>query len=230
MESDQRQYDKKILVQMLSALEAEDVLTPISMTQLINIESTYEEIIEMIRQDPHECYPVYQDGIDNILGILYIRDLLIHQNIPFDLHQILQHPLFISENKNIVDLFEELTQKKQHIAMVVDEHGSVRGVVTPNDILQELVEVNESEETIQSFIVEKNSQYYVDARLPIEEFNKKFNIECICENCDSVGGFLIEQFGYVPQVEENFTIENIKITVTKMEGAKLQELMIVIKK
>lgn len=226
MESDSSRI-KNLLLPILTELEAEDIFTPISMARLINIEDNYDHIIQIIKEEPHSCYPVYDDGIDNIVGILFISDLVINKQDHFNLQQLLHCPLFISENKNLADLLDEFKQKKTYFAVVVDEHGSVRGIVTKTDILEAFWSSNNVLEYDASiYIKEFDGAYLIDARLPLEDFNKNFHVEFNCEDCDSIGGFVIEQFAYVPQLGEDLVLDTMSITVTKTEGAKLQELMI----
>lgn len=229
MESDSSRCNKEEFVALLSIFEAEDVLTPISMIQLINIEDSYEEIISIISKSSQYCYPVYKDGIDNILGILYIHDLLINKSEPFDLHSLLHYPIFISENKSLLELLQEFRQKNTSFAIVVDEHGAVRGVVTSTEILNSFFDNNTSEVSLHNLVKIQGNDYLINARCSLDEFNKKYNRELICEDCDSLGGFVIEQFTYVPQLGEVITIDDIVITISKTEGAKLQELTVTFK-
>ncbi len=224
MESDSSRCNKENFITLLEGFEAEDVLTPISMTQLINIEDSYEEIIEIISNSSHYCYPVYKDGIDNILGILYIRDLLINKSEPFDLYSLLHYPIFISENKSLLEILKEF--KQTSFAIVVDEHGAVRGTVTSTDILNSFCDSNASEASLQDLVKIQGNDYLINARFPLDEFNKKFDQELKGEDCDSLGGFVIEQFSYVPQLGEVLTINNMVITISQTEGAKLQELTV----
>ena len=226
MDSDSSRCNKEDFVALLEGFEAEDVLTPISMTQLINIEDSYEEIIEIISNSSHHCYPVYNDGIDDILGILYIRDLLINKSEPFDLHSLLHYPIFISENKNLLEILKEFKQKETSFAIVVDEHGAIRGTVTSEDILDSFCESSASDASLQDLVKMKGNDYLINARFPLDEFNKKFDQELIGEDCDSFGGFVIEQFTYVPELGEVLTIDNMVIAVSQTEGAKLQELTV----
>lgn len=226
MESDSSRCNREEFIALLEGFEAEDVLTPISMTQLINIEDSYEEIIEIISNSSHHCYPVYKDGIDNILGILYIRDLLINKSEPFDLHSLLHYPIFISENKSLLEILKEFKQKETSFAIVVDEHGAVRGTVISSDVLNNFCDTSTSEASLQDLVKMQENDYLINARFPLDEFNKKFDQELNGEDCDSFGGFVIEQFTYVPQLGEVLTIDNMVITVSQTEGAKLQELTV----
>jgi CBS domain containing-hemolysin-like protein len=226
MDSDSSR-NKELILSFLTGLEAEDVLTPISMAQLIHIDDSYEHIIEIIKENPHSYYPVYDDGIDNIVGVLNIRNIITHQEDPFNFTHLLDQPFFISENKNLAELLEEFKQKKSCFALVVDEHGSVRGVITKADILEALWDNGESpDEEINSYVQEIDDSFIIDTRMPIEDFNKLFQIELECEDCDSVGGFIIEQFSYVPQIGEELQAMGLNIIVTKTEGAKLEEVKI----
>ncbi|MGL4677397.1 MAG: CBS domain-containing protein [Brevinema sp.] len=226
MDSDSYRKRSDLLKQFLSEYEAEDILTPISMIQLINIEDTYDNIVNIITQNPHACYPVYKDGVDNILGILYIHDLLTCDSQEFDLNAILHYPMFISENKILLELLEEFKKKQYSFAVVVDEHGAVRGIVTKTDILDVFWNSEENDENLKEQIIEQDGQFIIDPRLLLEEFNKKFSMDLSCENCDSIGGYVIEKFTYVPQFGEELQDYGMIITISRTEGAKLLELTV----
>ncbi len=216
MESD------RIIKDYLSQLKSEDIFTPISMIKLIDVEDTTEEILEMIAQYPHSHYPVYKDGVDNILGILNVAD--IAGAADFKLNEIVRQPMFISENKNALELLSDFKQKNQSFAIVVDEHGAVRGVVTKSNILDALWEDGEPE--INELVIKQGSEYLVDPVLSLDDFNKKFDTDLVCEDCDSIGGYVIEKFTYVPSLGEFIQEGNMTITVSKTEGAKLLELTV----
>ncbi|MGL5955599.1 MAG: CBS domain-containing protein [Brevinema sp.] len=224
MDSDSYRKYVEFLKQFLLEFEAEDILTPISMTQLINIEESYDHIINIITQHPHSCYPVYKDGVDNILGILHAHDLLIQQE--FDLDTIIRYPMFISENKSLLELLEDFQKKQYSFAVVVDEHGSVRGIVTKTDILNAFWNSEENHEILKEQIIEQDGVFLIDPRLLLEEFNKKFSTDLSCENCDSIGGYVIEKFTYVPQLGEELQDGEMLIKVSRTEGAKLLELTV----
>ncbi len=226
MDSDSYRQNNELLQQLLVELEAEDVLTPISMVQLIDIDDEYEDIVNIISQNPHTSYPVYKDGVDNILGILYTSDLLLYNPKETDFHSILEYPLFISENKGVLDLLQEFKQKHVNFAIVVDEHGAVRGVVTKTGILEALLSDEESEETLKELIVNMGEDYLIDPKLSLEEFNKKFSKELVGVDCDSIGGYVIEKFTYVPDLGEELKEDGMTIIVSQTEGARLLALTV----
>lgn len=216
---------RKQFLELLSSLKAEDIFIPISMTSLLNIEDSYQNILKLIRENNFSYYPVYEDGIDNILGILNSKSILLQGSKTLKLKSLIETPLFISENMRLDELFLEFLKKKKEFAIVVDEYGSIRGIITNNDILKALYGPDETQIS-QNFIIKNNNKFFVDTRMPIEEFNKFFHWELQCDDCDTIGGYIIEQFTYVPQNGETKIIEDRCITITKSEGAKLQEITI----
>jgi len=212
-------------LKLLSTLKAENILIPISMVSLINIEDSYASILQTIRDTAYTYYPVYADGIDNILGILNSKTILLNKAKSVDLKSFIETPLFISENMRLDELFLEFMKKQMKFSIVVDEYGSIRGIITYNDILESLYGDNDTQ-IQQNFIIKNDNKFVIDTKMPIEEFNKFFSLNLECDDCDTIGGYIIEEFTYVPQNEETLVIEDMIIKITKSEGAKLQEIIL----
>lgn len=227
MDSDSYRRKNEIITPLLLEWEAEEILTPVSMIQFINIDDEYNHIQHIISTTNYSNYPVYKDGVDNILGVLHVADLVkLDRNNNVDLNSVLRYPLFISENKNLLEILREFHQKNSSFAIVVDEHGSVRGIVTKQNIIDFLWDSNENKNSTDEYVVDKNAPLFIDPRTPIDEFNKKFSVNLEGYDCETIGGYMIEKLTYVPQLGESLEIENMLITVSKTEGAKLLELTI----
>lgn len=214
----------------LSQLRAEDIFIPISTVKMFELEDSYDFILDTIKNNGFSRYPVYQDGIDNIVGILHVKDLLGIDRNNFNIKNILRTPFFISENKQLDKLFMEMIQKRMLLSIVVDEYGSVRGIITMEDILEtcfgHILDEFDPEEKDFTTKMANNRGFLVDARMPLIEFNKSFNASLQSEDSDTIAGFIIDRLGHVPEQNEVLEYDDLQIKVNKVNGSKLIELMI----
>ncbi|MGL4388464.1 MAG: transporter associated domain-containing protein [Brevinema sp.] len=216
---------RKEFLTILSSFQAEDVLNPISAITVFDIDTSYQEILETTKKSKYLFYPVYEERIDNIIGILDLRDLIGLAEKDFNLSSLLHTPFFISENMRIDELFVQL-DKNMDFVLIVDEHGSVRGFITHADIRNILL-FDQNKQSINSEIISFDSKdFFISAKMTLDEFNQNFNQNLVSEEYDTIGGFVIEKFSYVPQNEEVLNLNELTITVKKSEGAKLLELAI----
>ncbi|MGL4560694.1 MAG: transporter associated domain-containing protein [Brevinema sp.] len=221
-------HRKEEFLKLLSTLDAEDILNPISTITVFDIDTPYEKIISRVKNSSHMFYPVYEHRIDNIIGLLSIKDLIGLTEHEFKLANILHAPFFISENTKLDELIIQLNQKMD-FAIVVDEHGSVRGFITHADIRNALYFDEQNHQFTSEIINLDSKEFYLNAQMSLDEFNQKFHQNLLSEDCDTIGGFVIEKFTYVPQNEEVLTLDKLSITVKKSEGAKLLELALRLK-
>ncbi|MGL4394489.1 MAG: transporter associated domain-containing protein [Brevinema sp.] len=213
------------LLALFSTLEAEDVLNPISAITVFDIDTPYQEIIDTVKNSSYYYFPIYEEKIDNVVGLLDLRDLVGLSEKDFNLPSLLKAPFFISENMRIDELFIQMEDKMDFV-LVVDEHGSVRGFITYNDI-REAMFSHKSTQSVDSAIISFDStEFMISAKMTLEEFNQNFNQQLTSDEYDTIGGFVIEQLTYVPQVDEILSLDGLTITVKKTEGAKLLELAV----
>jgi putative hemolysin len=199
---------------------AEEIMTPRTDLIAIDVKNDLPAILETIKDKGHSRIPVYEGTIDTIVGLIYAKDLLteIGKNISdFHLKEKIRPAYFVPETKPLRDLLHEFKNQKLHLAVVLDEYGGTAGIVTIEDILEELVGeiADEYEKTpIQSFHKIDPATYEVDARMYIDEVNAKLQIELPeDEDYDTVGGFVFSHLGYIPQVGEKFDYANLTITI-----------------
>ncbi|MGL5254888.1 MAG: CBS domain-containing protein [Brevinema sp.] len=230
MEDGYSEQERIHFLGVLAHFKAEDVLTPISQTELFELDATWETVLATVKETGFSRFPVYDEGIDDIVGILHIRSLLFASQENFSLREYLNKPLVISENKKLDELFKEFNQHKTHFAIVVDEHGSVRGIITMEDILESVLggiegEFDPSEE---NYTAQRHGQgvYSVDPRMELEDFNTQFRTAFNSDDCDTIGGYIMQQLGRVPSEGETWEEESYKIQVTKAQGPKLIELSV----
>ena len=218
----------------LSSTDAEQVMTPRTDVQGIEVNATLEQIKDAVLEYGHSRIPVYDQTIDNIVGILYAKDLIkyLGADAPFDLRSILRDAMMVPESKNVGELLAEFKARKVHIALVLDEYGGTAGLVTIEDILEELVgEIqDEYEATEQTPSIHRvdDKTLKVDARVEIDDLNDELQIGLPeDEDYDTVGGFVFATIGHIPKVGENFEYEGFRFTVTEAQRTHVVRVEVV---
>ncbi|MHC4075700.1 MAG: hemolysin family protein [Planctomycetota bacterium] len=217
----------------LSETTADEIMTPRTDIVAVEINSDLNSLVESINAAGHTRVPVYENNIDNIIGFVYAKDLLseIGKNpAQFKLREKLRNAYFVPETKPLRVLLHEFQNQKLHIAVVLDEYGGTAGVVTIEDILEELVGeiTDEYEETPPKPIrkVDQNT-FIVDARTYVDDLNDEFELNLPeDEDYDTVGGFVFSHMGYIPKTGESFNYENLKFTITSAEARRVKRLRI----
>ncbi|MDD3148399.1 MAG: hemolysin family protein [Candidatus Riflebacteria bacterium] len=185
------------------------------------------ELLKFIREDGHSRFPVYDGTMDKILGILYVKDVLIKLDEiqqSYDLFKLLRSPFFVPETKKLDDLLGEFQKRKQHLAMVIDEYGGVSGLVTIEDLLEEIVgeivDEYDLEEQEPMLKLEENV-FSVDARFSISDLEAELDCEFDYQDSETVGGFVLEKLGRIPQRGEVFEQPQGTFQVTEIKGNRI---------
>ncbi|MBI4638433.1 MAG: HlyC/CorC family transporter [Candidatus Rokubacteria bacterium] len=207
------------------------VMVPRTDTFCLDVETPPEEILPALREHLHSRVPVYEGSMDVIVGILYTKDLLPYvAGLPqdFDLRARLHPPYFVPESKRADALLQEFQAKKLHIAIVVDEYGGTAGLVSLEDLLEELVgeiadEYDEPERLIQR--VDANT-YRVAGKLPIDELNAVTGLQISKQDYDTVGGWVLDLFGRVPRKAERAETPDFTVTVEHVERTRVVEVLV----
>jgi len=202
-----------------------EIMVPRTEMVCLNVESDIQKVLDVAVESGHSRIPVYEDTIDNIIGVLYVKDLLkcwrdgISQ---VNLAEIIREPFFVPEVKNVKDLFRELRLSRRHIAIVVDEYGGTAGLVTMEDILEEIVGDIQDEYDLEDRSFQKldENTYIVDARIDLHEVNEKLEIEMPADEVESIGGLLAELLGRVPDPGDEVEYGGIKFTVLEADERK----------
>jgi len=200
----------------------------------LDVKTPTEEILPALRAELHSRVPVYERSLDVIVGILYTKDLLPYVGgLPagFELREHLHPPYFVPESKRADALLQEFQAKKLHMAIVVDEYGGTAGLVTLEDLLEELVgeiadEFDEPERLIQR--VDANT-YRVAGKLPIDELNTVTGLQISNQAYDTVGGWVLDLFGRVPRKAERVETPELSVTVEKVERTRIREVLIALR-
>jgi putative hemolysin len=204
---------------------AKEVMTPRINVFAIDISDPIEEYMEELMKAQYSRIPVYSEDIDNIIGILFIKDFLREaiklgpENV--DLKSILRKPYFVPDSKFIRDLVKELQQSKMQIAILINEYGGFEGIVTMEDLVEEVMGDIEDEYDPGLARIQKidENTYIIDGLVTIGELNNKLDLDLYSENFDTISGFLIDRIGSIPKEEDDRTIE-IENLVFKLESVK----------
>jgi putative hemolysin len=187
------------------------------------------EALDLILKAGHSRIPVYEITIDNVIGILYAKDLLRYLRdgrTDVSLKKILRPAYFIPESKKVDDLLRELQQRKVHMAIVVDEYGGMAGVVTIEDLLEEIVgeiqdEYDAEEPTVEAL---SDNEYLFDARVNLDEVNELAGVELASEGSDTLGGYIYGQLGKVPAVGDTVEVDDVRIEVLSVAGRRIKQV------
>lgn len=207
---------------------AKDVMIPrIDMT-FIEVNSTYQELMDIFKEDMHTRFPVYEDNTDNVIGIINIKDLLLYpENEQFSIRKILREPYFTYEYKHTTDLMMEMRKASVNLAIVLDEYGSTAGLVTLEDLLEEIVgeirdEYDEDEEE-PICEIQPGREYQVLGSAKLSDLNEALGTKLESEDYDSVGGYIIEQLDCLPREGESVTLEDgMRLVVEALDKNRIE--------
>ena len=212
---------------------AREIMVPRTDAVIISANTPIEKLLQLVIQEGHSRFPVHGGSIDNIIGILHVKDLLTfwsEENL--DLKDILRTPYFIPETKKISHLLRELRDKKSHMAIVIDEYGGTAGLVTIEDIIEEIIgEIHDEYDNDENLMVATDEgDLVVDARLEIEKLVEHFKLEVPKGNFESVGGFIISLLGRVPQPQETITHASLEMTIESADARKIRKVRVRVRK
>ncbi len=215
----------------VSDMQARDIMIPRSQMEFIKADATLEDILPQIISSAHSRYPVIGDNPDDILGILLAKDLLpqilIPDNGKFRITDLLRPTMVVPESKRLNVLLREFRENHNHMAIVIDEYGGVAGLVTIEDVLEEIVgEIEDETDTEEDRFIHKidDHEYMVKALTPIEDFNVLFGCDFSDEEFDTIGGLVIQAFGHMPARHEVTTIDGFRFEVVKADQRKIYSL------
>ncbi len=216
---------------------AKEVMTSRQDIVDINIKATYDEVLKCIVENNYSRIPVFQDNEDNIRGILYIKDLLpyLQKSTGFRWQSLIRPPYFVPETKKIDDLMREFQENKVHIAVVVDEFGGTSGIVTLEDILEEIVgEINDEYDEEEKFYTKLNYNTYIfEGKTLLSDFCKILNIpddefEEVEGDADSLAGLILELKGDFPSIHENIEYKNYVFEIVRIEGRRIARVKVTV--
>ncbi len=218
-------------VLQVSEMCVSEIMLPRSEMVVVHKDAAYEDIIPIAIKSGHSRFPVIGENKDEVIGILLAKDLLSHpledEDERFSLKDILRPAVFIPENKPLGILLNEFRKNRNHIAIVVDEYGGVTGLVSIEDVLEQIVGDIEDEHDIEkdTYIRKhKDHTYSIKAFTPIEDFNKVFGTNLKDDEYDTVGGLVLHGFGHLPKRGETTTVDGIPFKVLRANNRRIQVL------
>ena len=208
-----------------------EIMTPRTEIVALPASATLIEAKDIITRNGHSRIPVYDESLDDIQGVLYAKDLLtVDDTDPFDPRELMRKVPFIPETKRITDLLQEMREKKVHVAIVLDEYGGTAGLVTMEDIVEEIVgEIPDEYEPPEPEPMRRIDEHTldIDARVHIDELNDELSVELPDdEDYDTVGGFLFSQMGKIPATGEEYRYQNLRFHVLDAEERKINRLRV----
>ena len=215
-------------VLQVSELQARDIMIPKSEVEFIDVNDQLSSIVKQVVQNGHSRYPVFQDDRNNISGILLSKDLLSQDNN--DITEILRPAVFIPESKRLDILLTDFRKNRNHIAIVVDEYGDVSGILTIEDVLEQIVgdieDEHDFDETEDNIIKNRHGQYRVKGATPIEDFNKIFKTKFLDETHDTISGLLLAKFSKVPKMGEELVIGKLKFKILRSDSRRIYFILV----
>ena len=209
---------------------ASEIMTPRADMFVINVD---EELnVEAVIRSGFSRIPVIEEDIDHVIGILNIKDLFMHQVTSAkqtDVRRVMSEPYFVPENKKLDHLLQEFKRRKQHIAIVVDEHGGVSGLITLEDALEEIVgEIIDETDKVEPHIVKLNkNEWRVLGKSEIDDVNEELDMDIPdTKEYDTFSGYILDQIGRIPQEKENIELGEYIVTVNQMDGTRIKEYIV----
>ncbi|HPB78572.1 MAG TPA: hemolysin family protein [Sedimentibacter sp.] len=211
--------------------QVNDVMVPRTEIVAIDVDLPYEEIIKIINKEQYSRIPVYENTIDNIIGILYVKDLLfmdVNKESPFDLRKYIRQPYFTPEYKSIKELFKEMRTNRNHMVVIIDEYGGTEGIVTIEDVVEEIVGDIEDEydKKIKEIEVIKEDEYLVNGNVRIDTINELIGTHIESKDFDTIAGFVIGIIDRLPEAGEEIEYENIRFIIENIDRNRIKKIRI----
>ena len=205
-----------------------DVMVPRVEMTFIDVNADYSEVVEIFRQEKYTRYPVFEGTTDNVIGIVNIKDLLLAENNgTFSLMKYLREPLFTYEFKKTAELMVDLRKTLNNIAIVLDEYGTTAGLITMEDMLEEIVgEIRDEYDEDEEDVVRKAGpgEYEIEAAMKLDDLNDRLGLLLQSEDYDSLGGFVIGLLGHIPGEGEEVTWEGLRFVVEKVDRNRIDTI------
>jgi magnesium and cobalt transporter len=223
-------------VLQVSEMQARDIMVPRAQMDVIDIRESPDQFIPMVIQTGHSRFPVIGENKDNVIGILLAKDLLHYYagEEEFNVRDMLRPAVFIPESKPLNVLLKEFRKNRNHIAVVADEYGGVAGMVTIEDVIEQIVGDIEDEydydDVEDNIVPEKGGLYRVKALTEIADFNTHFGTRFSDHDFDTIGGLVMSRFGRVPKRGEQVAVDNLTFKVLRADSRRLHLLQVAKKK
>lgn len=210
--------------------KAKDVMTPRTDILAVPLDVSYEEYVRLVKEEGFSRMPVYGEDLDDIVGILYVKDIFFLDKEEFSVEKYMREPLFTYESKPIAELLAEMKTSRLAVAIVLDEYGGTSGLVTMEDMVEEIVgdiedEYDDDEEEIE---IVKENEFVVDGSTRLEDFNEMVGTELFCEEVDTIAGYILVKLGNFPKESEELETDGLRIVVEEMEKNRIEKVRVYI--
>ncbi len=217
----------------VSSMQVRDIMIPRSQLAIVPAKLPANEIIELVTKASHSRFPVMGENVDNVIGILLAKDLLPlilkEETRKLDIKDVVRPATFVPESKRLNVLLKEFRETRQHMAIVIDEYGSVSGAVTIEDVLEQIVGEIEDEYDVddESYIKKFDEEnYIVKALTPVDEFNEYFGTQFSDQGFTTLGGLVLQQIGHIPERGETIIIGPFLVTVLNADSRQIKLLKV----
>jgi len=194
-------------------LHVKDIMIQRMDIKAVDINITYDELVETFETEQFSRMPVYEENIDKVVGIINIKDLFFAKNVEqnFDIRNYIRKPYFTFEYKMADELFKEVSKSRTHMIIVVDEYGGTAGLITLEDLIEEILgEIEDEYDDFKQDIEDMgNGEFLINANTRIEDVNEAINLDLTSKEYDSIGGFMIGELGHIPELNETVKYNDI---------------------
>jgi len=222
-------------VLQVSEMQVRDIMIPRSQMSVLSRQQSHEEMLAVIVESGHSRFPVIGDSRDEVLGILLAKDMLRFSGADggdnFSIREILRSPVFVPESKRLNVLLKDFRSSQNHLAVVVDEYGGVAGMVTIEDVLEQIVGEIEDEHDVDegNYILKHDDKHYiVKALTDIEEFNEFFHTDFNDDEYDTIGGLVLNEMGHMPKRDEVVTINDMSFRILRSDTRRIYLLEVIL--
>ena len=212
----------------VSHMQARDIMIPRSQIVMVSRDASHADILKQVTDAAHSRFPVIDDDRDDVIGILLAKDLLTAivsaGSFEFDLREILRPAVFIPESKRLNVLLREFRTRRNHMAIVVDEYGGVAGMVTIENVLEQIVGEIEDEhdvDEVAAILKRSDVEYHIKALTEVDEFNDHFKTDWSDDEFDTIGGLVTQRFGHLPERDEEITIDRFQFKVVRADSRRV---------
>jgi putative hemolysin len=212
----------------LSQISVRDVMIPRTEVVALDASLSFGDVLRAVQQSRHSRFPVYEESLDNIIGIIHSKDILryVHIADEFSLRKLARKPYFVPESKRINTLLQAFQRRQVQMAVVIDEYGGVEGIVTLEDVVEEIVgEIRDEYDIDEDLVCELGSgRYLLDGSISLRAVNQRFGFELSEEHASTLAGFMLEVLGSIPHTGDSCSVEDSRFIVRKVIDHRIEEI------
>lgn len=216
----------------LSETRVRDIMIPRTEVTGVDVSANFQEVLAIVRQTRHSRFPVFSEDLDTIIGVIHSKDILgyMGQTEQFSLKELCRKPYYVPESKRIGVLLQSFRKRREHLAIVVDEYGGMEGIVTLEDVVEEIVGDIHDEYDIEELDFRKlgEGHYLIDAAMPLREVNRRFELNLPEEHVTTLAGHLLQMLGKIPTEGDCCEEENLLFRVRRMDDRRIEEIEMII--